>query len=102
MSAVLCDGRLLRREILRILDVAYVQGATVELIAISLVDGGYAVTETEVVEHLVYMRDKGYVEMKEVEARGLGKRQWARLTPQGKDLLEGNSPDDPGIMPGVK
>lgn len=102
MSATLSDARLVRREILRILDAAYVQGATIELIAISLNDGGYAVTDTEVEEHLVYMRDKGYVDLAVLEAKGLGRRKWARLLPKGKDLLDGNIGDDPGIMPAVK
>lgn len=100
--ATLGDERLVRREVLRILDVAYLQGATVELVAISLADGGYAVTYTDVEEHLVYLRDKGYVEIGVHEVKGLGRRKWARLTPKGKDLLEGNIPPDPGIMPAMR
>jgi len=98
----LADERLIRREILRILDVAYVHGATVELIAVSLCDAGYAVTESEVEEHLVYLGDKGYVATQTMQVRGLGRRLWGRLLPKGQDLLDGNIEDDPGIMPAMR
>lgn len=96
MSVV--DERLVRKEILRILDMSYVQGASVELVAASLLDGGYPMTEAEALEELTYLADKGYVRLTQLDSRQLGRRTVARLAPKGKDLLEGNIERDPGIL----
>lgn len=102
MAGSLVDSRLLRREILRILDAAYLYGASIELIMLSLADAGYPVTETDVEEHLVYLRDKGYATIEQAQSKSLGRQKWAKLTPKGKDLLDGNIDPDPGVMPALR
>lgn len=90
--------KLIRKEILRILDHSYARGANAGLIATSLLEGAFAMTEGEVDEELIYLADKGYIYLQKFEDPVLGNDRVARLSPKGKDLLEGNIERDPGIL----
>lgn len=88
----------IRKWILVICEKAYPYGASEELIELTLDNLDYNQSPTEIQGHLTYLEDKGYIEVEELKAPEAGlKRRIAKLTPKGKDLLEGNIPTDPGI-----
>jgi len=92
--------RLVRKEILRTLKHAGEEyGATAELIAQSLSDGGYGVTVPEVEQHMRYLAgpSKDYIRVQVIEIEGVGRRMKGWMLPRGVDLIEKNIPADPGV-----
>jgi hypothetical protein len=70
-----------------------------QLISSLLNEAGYEVSPLQVQGHFRYLADKDYVELKNPEIEELGlTRHLAKLTSKGVDLVEGNLPDDPGVM----
>ncbi len=97
------EAREIRGWILRILNYNYPESLSVEAIALTLSDLEYVVTPLAVGGYLDYLEEKGYIETRQVEVRDAGiSRRVARLTAKGKDLLEGNIPEDPGIYVGAQ
>ncbi|MDR3561892.1 MAG: hypothetical protein P4N59_10725 [Negativicutes bacterium] len=91
-------SREIRGHILRVLDTSYPFPAGDHLIAEILTDAQYCCSPPQVKVHLVYLKEKGYVELSEVSSEELGiTRCLAKLTANGKDLLEGSIPSDPGV-----
>lgn len=92
------ESRELRGRILKILEASYPFPAGDRLIADILSDARYCCSPAEVKTHLAYLAEKGYLETEDVETAELGSRTMVRLTANGKDLLEGSIPSDPGVM----
>lgn len=88
----------LRYWILNIADKVYPREVSERTVSLSLAGIRYPVGPGELATHLAYLEEKGYIERSEVKSRELGEsRPLVRLTAKGKDLLEHNIPDDPGI-----
>ncbi|MCM0757361.1 hypothetical protein M7775_02105 [Sporomusa sphaeroides DSM 2875] len=92
------ESRELRGRILKILEASYPFSAGDRLIADILSDARYCCSPAEIKTHLVYLAEKGYLEMENVTTAELGSRIMVRLTANGKDLLEGSIAPDPGVM----
>lgn len=97
MASALHDERLIRREILRVLDINYDNEVNVETISMVLMRERYVLTDQEIRQHLAYLADKGYVQRRDLRHGVLGQAVVAKLTAAGKDLIEGNVDPDPGI-----
>lgn len=91
------ENKEIRGWILRILDRFRPDGTSFEVIESVLLDSRFNVTLNELKAHLVYLTEKGYVRLDEIE-RNRVKRRINYITPKGVDLLEGNIPEDPGVM----
>jgi len=90
--------RNLRRWILNIAHKNYPHELSERVIGLTLADLSYSVSAGELAIHLAYLEEKGYVARSEAGNQELGEsRALVRLTAKGKDLLEHNIPDDPGI-----
>jgi predicted ArsR family transcriptional regulator len=74
-------------------------GASEQLIEMTLSDERLSVSMPVIRGHLRYLEEKGYIRTEEVRDRELDLfRVFGYLTAKGTDLLEGNIEDDPGIM----
>lgn len=92
------QARDLRWWVLNIAHKNYPHEVSERAIGLTLADLGYSVSSGELATHLAYLDEKGYIARSEAESREMGEgRQLVRLTAHGKDLLEHNIPDDPGI-----
>lgn len=91
------ENKEIRGWVLNILERARPYGASFSVIESTLLDLGFHVTDNELKAHLVYLTEKGYVRLEEIE-RNRVKRRINYITPKGVDLLEGNIPEDPGVM----
>jgi Fe2+ or Zn2+ uptake regulation protein len=85
-----------RGKILKALEVAYPHDLTAVVILSCLQERHIQATGTTVERDLHYLADKGYLTLLEVEDEG-EKVLMARLSPKGKDLLDGTIPADPGV-----
>ena len=91
-------ARDLRWWILTIAEKNYPREVAERLIGLALADVGYSASAGELGTHLAYLEEKGYIARSKAGGRELGGTQvLVRLTARGKDLLEHNIPDDPGI-----
>ncbi|MDR1420641.1 MAG: hypothetical protein LBI86_09725 [Treponema sp.] len=89
---------ILRGKLLSFLKYVYPEGADQETVTKVLFQ--YHKVE-DIEEALEYLADKEYIEKKELPhpyKRGELYR-WYKIKPSGIDLLEGNLPPDPGIVP---
>lgn len=91
------ENREIRGCIINIIERGKPYGASFLLIEETLSIAGFSCTTNEVKAHLKYLEDKGYVKFEELERGGI-KRKLNYITPKGIDLLEGNIPEDPGVM----
>lgn len=94
---MLKENKEVRGWILNMLDRANPYGASFSVIEATLLDLGFNVGINELKAHLVYLTEKGYCRMEEIE-RNRVKRRINYITPTGVDLLEKNISDDPGVM----
>ena len=88
------ENREVRGWILRICQRASPHGASFELIENTLAEAGFHISLNEVKNLLVYLKEKEYIRLEEVEIDGI-KRRINYITPHGVDLLEGNIEPDP-------
>ena len=88
---------ILRGKLLALLRKTYPEGIDEKTIVSILYQ--YHRTD-DIMTSLEYLTGKQYVERKEHSHPYLEfeKLQWYKLTPRGVDLLEGNIPDDPGVL----
>jgi hypothetical protein len=88
---------ILRGKLLALLKKTYPNGVDDKTIVSILYQ--YHRTE-DIFASLEYLADKKYVERKAHPHPylELEKLQWYKLTPSGIDLLEGSTPEDPGIL----
>lgn len=91
--------RMARWRILRILAAGRPYPVGEGLIGQVLTDADLAMTMNEIRNDLEYLKDKGYIETKEVSVPGEGKHLEARLLPKGVDYVEyTTAEDDPGVL----
>lgn len=96
------EAREIRGRILKILDFSYPEGVALTVIGLTLGDMAYPVSPALVAGYVDYLEEKGYVETQELRVADVAiSRRIAKLTAKGKDLLEGNIPDDPGVFTGA-
>jgi hypothetical protein len=91
----------IRYWILRLLYNQLPAGCSAHTLSGMLLSLGYTVSELHVTGHLRYLADadKEYIDLEEKESRPLGiSRQIATLNSKGVDFVEGNLPEDPGII----
>lgn len=92
------EAKTIRGHILKILKTNYPYEAGDKLLTEILNDAGYSVTPSQVNGYLAYLKEKEYIELRELNLEEMGiYRQMARLTADGIDLIEGNIPADPGV-----
>lgn len=87
----------LRGFILSMCKINYPYGCSEELIDKAVNDNQFAASPAILAGHIEYLKEKGYVRVEKISASGL-KRTIVHITPKGIDLLEGNIPEDPGIL----
>ncbi|MDY6979206.1 MAG: hypothetical protein SV201_04955 [Pseudomonadota bacterium] len=99
MAANLENARkkMMRWRILRILYVGRPYPVGEGLIMEVMDDADLPVTQTELRSALVYLKDKDYVDYKEVRQTGEAAHWEVQLRSKGVDFVEYNIPDDPGI-----
>lgn len=91
-------NREIRGRIMKILNLNYPTPANEHLIGEILTDLAYTCSPPQVMTHLNYLEEKGYVKMQDVEVKEFDiHRCLVRLTAKGKDLLEGSIDADPGV-----
>lgn len=91
-------NREVRGRIMKILNIDYPTWTGDHLIAEILKDVNYDCSPPQVLVHLNYLAEKGYIRTKKIEAPGFDiSRNLAQLTARGKDLLEGSIDADPGV-----
>jgi hypothetical protein len=96
MSVLGIQRRQIRGRILRALDTIYPKDLNLSTIVLVLEDRHMPATAADVRQDLAYLDEKGYVELLEQQDDG-EEVLLARLTAKGKDLLEKNIPEDPGV-----
>jgi len=90
----------LRGFILSMCKINFPYGCSEELIDKGVNDNQFAASPAILAGHIEYLKEKGYVRVEKISGGGL-RRTVVFITPQGIDLLEGNIPEDPGIMSSV-
>lgn len=75
----------------------YPHGCSDELLLKMLVENQFDVSPALVLGHLQYLEEKGYLRVEEIRTRHYFRRV-AYITPKGIDLIDGNIPEEPGIM----
>ncbi|MBB6673004.1 hypothetical protein [Cohnella nanjingensis] len=91
------SNKEVRGFILSILKLQYPGTASDRLISLTLNDSHLESALPQIRGHLHYLEEKGYVKTEEGNELGM-QRTMATLTAKGIDLLDGNIPDEPGIM----
>jgi hypothetical protein len=90
--------KIIRGRILKTLKTNYPYPAGSELLSSILTDAQYNISPPQVNAQLIYLEEKGYIEMKKAEIPGMNiSRNLSKITPKGIDLLEGNIKADPGV-----
>ncbi len=93
------DHREIRYRILKLLQIAHPYWAPERTLWLHLNDAGMQIPESEIGRHTSYLRDKEYIESKNIEDENFGETFSHKLTAKGIDLLERRSPPypDPGV-----
>lgn len=100
MSLKGLEARVIRGRILKILDKAYPDEISDELLKLVLDEVNMNTSPAVLRGHIDYLEDeeKGYVKSRMVENDEFGiSRLMIKLTATGKDLVEGNIDPDPGV-----
>ena len=93
------EDKEIRGRILKALDFEFPRAMSFQMIGFALQSARYQCSPSQIHAHLAYLEQKGYVTMEDVGLHDLDlRRNMATLTAQGKDLVEGNVPDDPGVI----
>lgn len=93
------EDKEIRGRVLKALDFEFPRAMSFQMIGYALQSARYQCTPGQIQAHLAYLEQKGYVRMENVGLEDLAlRRDMATLTAQGKDLVEGNIPDDPGVV----
>ena len=93
------EDKEIRGRILKALDFEFPRAMSFQMIGFALQSARYQCSPSQIHAHLAYLEQKGYVTMEDVGLHDLDlRRNMATLTAAGKDLVEGNVPDDPGVI----
>jgi hypothetical protein len=93
------EDKEVRGRILKALDFEFPRAMSFQMIGYALQSARYNCTTGQIAAHLAYLAQKGYVRMEDVGLADLDlRREMVTLTVQGKDLVEGNIPADPGVI----
>lgn len=87
----------IRGWILRIIHGFAPYGVSFAVLEKAVCDLNFNCSAIQLKGHLKYLKDKGYIELQEVESDSI-MRRINTITPKGIDLREGNIPKDPGVM----
>lgn len=91
------ETKEIRGWILNILHRAQPYGASYQVIERTLLDLGFPIGANGLKSELMYLTQKGYTRLEEIERNGV-KRRINYITPKGVDLLECTIDCDPGVM----
>jgi hypothetical protein len=91
------DNEAHRAEILRLLVPQYPTPLTFGGLQQALVINGHPMTSKELVFHVTYMEEAGYLKLERDTRRGLSRILSTAATKKGVDLHDGRIPEDPGI-----
>ena len=93
------EDKEVRGRVLKALDFEFPRAMSFQMISYALQSARYHCSQGQVEAHLAYLEQKGYVKLENVGLKDLNlQRDMAVLTVQGKDLVEGNVPNDPGVI----
>lgn len=93
------EDKEIRGRVLKALDFEFPRAMSFQMIGYALQSARYNCSPGQIKAHLAYLEQKGYVRMEDVGLKDLDlQRDMATLTVLGKDLVEGNIPDDPGVI----
>lgn len=93
------EDKEVRGRILKALDFEFPRAMSFQMIGYALQSARYNCSPGQIAAHLAYLEQKGYVRIEDVGLADLDlRREMVTLTVQGKDLVEGNIPDDPGVI----
>ena len=99
MSVQKHEEKEIRGRILKALDFEFPRAMSLQMIDYALQSARYTCSPGQIKAHLAYLAQKGYVRLESVGLADLDlRRDMVTLTVQGKDLVEGNVPDDPGVI----
>ncbi|MHC1762139.1 MAG: hypothetical protein AB9917_22015 [Negativicutes bacterium] len=93
------ESKEIRGRILKALDLEYPRAMSLQMLGYALQSARYNCDPDQIRAHLAYLEQKGYVFAEDVGLKDLNlRRNMISLTAKGKDLVEGNIPDDPGVI----
>ena len=93
------EDKEVRGRILKALNFEFPRAMSYQMIGYALQSARYHCSPGQIQAHLAYLEQKGYVKTEDVGLTDLDlRRDMVTLTVQGKDLVEGNIPDDPGVI----
>lgn len=86
----LSEKRIIRNEILKVLDEMSSTGASTKLLRKALNTSGLSVTQENVNKEVEYLQGKGVISVEHIENKALGiKRDIITITSKGIDVIEG-------------
>lgn len=93
------EDKELRGRILKALDYEYPRSISKKMLVHALQSARYTCSKSHLDAHLSYLQEKGYIKVEYVGVEKLDfGRNMVTLTAKGKDLVEGNIDNDPGVM----
>ena len=93
------EEKEIRGRILKALDFEFPRAMSLQMISFALQSARYNCLPGQIKAHLAYLEQKVYVRLESVGLEDLDlRREMVTLTVQGKDLVEGNVPEDPGVI----
>ena len=93
------EDKEIRGRILKALDFEFPRAMSLQMISYALQSAQYNCSQGQIRAHLAYLEQKGYIRLESVGLEDLDlRRDMVTLTVQGKDLVEGNVPADPGVI----
>ena len=93
------EDKELRGRVLKALNFEYPKSLSPKMLEYALQSARYKCSKSNLMAHLAYLQEKEYIKIEYVgvEVLDLG-RNMITLTAKGKDLVEGNIENDPGVI----
>ncbi|GBF34130.1 hypothetical protein DCCM_3242 [Desulfocucumis palustris] len=96
---IISQSKELRGFVLNMCKVNYPHGCSEQLIQTTAEQNQFDVSTGLIAGHIEYLEEKGYVRVDEIKNNRLKiVRKMVYITAKGIDLLEGNIPEDPGVL----
>lgn len=93
------EDKELRGRILKALDFSFPAPISFKMLSYALKSARYDCSSAQLKAHLAYLKEKGYVMVEKVGVEDLDiYRDMVKLTVHGKDLVEGNIENEPGVI----